>query len=248
MLNAPPPPRQPPHTSPASPGPSTNDQPLAIALPPPRPNRLPDWDVVKDNILGLTYATTRSPNAPSPHYRNQDVRIAAGLHTFQRCTEAPYVIVVTFRNTLHRDIRMTVTMAWTLLQSIDNQHHSDHNTSIDDWLQTLSSLVPPPQAVRTWTQHVFASPDNEVPCPSIAAGHCLLLKDRQVIAATYGILPLSNPPAWIVFEPCAPSGVRWRVFHSWRTCATQLKHGLIEASSLGDLTFDSISLGNPRFP
>ena len=157
-------------------------------------------------------------------------------------------MIVSFLNLLHRDIRMTETMIWTLLQSIDNQPHTDHNTSIDVWLQTLSSLVQAPQPILAWTQDVFSPPDCEVPCPSIAEGHCLVLKDRQVIAATCGILPLFNSTAWVLFEPCAPSGVRWRVFHSWRTCATQLKHGLIEAASLGDLLFASVSLGTRQFP
>ena len=146
------------------------------------------------------------------------------------------------------DIRMTTTLLWTVMQSIDNQHYCDHDTTIADWMHSLSRYDPPPQAVASWTQHVFDPPHHDVPRPVLAPCHCLLIKDRRVIAATCGILPLANPPSWILFEPCAPSGARWRVFHSWPTCASQLRHGLMEAQSLGELTIDSIALGNSRNP
>ena len=212
---------------------------------PPTRKPIPAREVVRQHVPRFAYTEIQIPNALHTHYRNVNVTLSAGLFTFQRCTEAPYCCFVTFWNVIHRDIRMTPTMLWGRIQCVDNQHYCDHGTTIAEWMFSMSLYDPPPHAGTSWTQHVL-DPPNDVPQPVLAPCHCLLIKDMSAISATCGILPLLNPPSWILFEPCARSGARWRIFHTWTSLVTQLRLGLKEAQSLGLLTIDSVDLNIPR--
>ena len=136
-------------------------QPLAITMPPTR-KPIPAWEVVRQHVPRFAYSEIPIPNALHTHYRNVNVTLSAGLFTFQRTTEAPYCCFVTFWNVIHRDIRMTPTMLWGLIQCVDNQYYCDHGTTISDWMHTMSLYDPPPQAVTSWPQHVL-DPPHDVP-------------------------------------------------------------------------------------
>ena len=181
--------------------------------------------------------------------RNVFITLPASLHTFHRSATAAMVIAAGFWRVFRQNIFMTDALLWKCLQDANHQTRNEPGTSIEDSLICLASWPNPPYCVRT-----FLHNDGRVnaalvfDAPNLQRGEFMVIRDIHCEGATCGLLPLCSTRTWILYEPCAISGARWRAFHHWAACVDQIRIGLSEAGSSGYLVFTVMTTGNPLYP